>query len=112
MILVEGTSEKFNLGFLNRIPEKYQDNIKKAYYLLKDEGCKSVYLFGSMVTGNIRDNSDIDIGIKGLPEGKFFRAYSTLMFDLGVEFDLVDFDFSKDFFSLLEDLGEIIEIGW
>jgi predicted nucleotidyltransferase len=38
------------------IPGKYQDDIKKAAILLKNEGCKAVYLFGSMVTGKIHTN--------------------------------------------------------
>jgi predicted nucleotidyltransferase len=96
---------------LNKIPEKYQEDIKKATDLLKNEGCKTVYLFGSMVTGKVHQNSDIDIGIKGLPAEKFFKAYSRLYMNLDNEVDLVDFDYDDQFFSLLERLGEIVEIG-
>jgi len=45
------------------IPPKYQRDIEIAKNLLKNEGCKTVFLFGSMVTGKIHDKSDIDIGI-------------------------------------------------
>jgi predicted nucleotidyltransferase len=45
---------------MNKIPENYQQDIIKAQKILKDEGCKTIYLFGSMVTGKIHDNSDID----------------------------------------------------
>ena len=45
------------------IPQKYKNDVEKAPSLLKSEGCEAVYLFGSLVTGNIRDDSDIDIGI-------------------------------------------------
>jgi predicted nucleotidyltransferase len=96
---------------LNKIPERYQEDIKKATNLLKNEGCKTVYLFGSMVTGKIHQNSDIDIGIKGLPAEKFFKVYSKLYMNLDNEVDLVDFDYDNQFFSLLERLGEIVEIG-
>ena len=95
----------------NNIPQKYQENIQEAYNLLKNEGCKNVYLFGSMITGRIYDHSDIDIGIKGLPPERFFRVYSKLLFNFDIEFDLVDFDFSRDFFTLLESLDEVVEIG-
>jgi len=61
--------------FNTNIPEKYQQEIKKACYLLKNKGCKNVYLFGSMVTGKIHAFSDIDIGIKGLPPEKFIIEY-------------------------------------
>ena len=96
---------------IDRIPEKYQEDIKKANNFLKNEGCKTVFLFGSMVTGKIHDKSDIDIGIKGLPPEKFFKVYSKLYMNLDNEFHLVDFDCDNDFFSLLQRLGEVVEVG-
>ena len=93
------------------IPEKYREDIKKAHFFLKNEGCKSVFLFGSLVTGNIHDNSDIDIGIKGLPPEKFFKVYSKLYMNLNNEFHLVDFDYENDFYSLLSKHGEVVEVG-
>lgn len=96
---------------LNTIPEKYQDDIKKAAYLLKNEGCQAVFLFGSMVTGKINQNSDIDIGIMGLPPKKFLSVYSSLDKELSNRIDLVDFDLHKDFYVLLDSLGEVVEIG-
>jgi predicted nucleotidyltransferase len=96
---------------IENLPEKYREDIKKATYLLKNAGSKSVYLFGSMVTGKIHDNSDIDIGIKGLPPEDFFKVYSRLYMDFDNEIDLIDFDYDNDMFSLLERLGEIIEVG-
>jgi predicted nucleotidyltransferase len=93
------------------IPQRYRTDIEKAAGLLKKEGCKTVYLFGSMVTGKIHQNSDIDIGIKGLPAEKFFKVYSKLYMDLDNKVDLVDFDYDNQFFSLLEKIGEIVEIG-
>ena len=94
------------------IPEKYREDIKKAHFFLKNEGCKSVFLFGSLVTGNIHDNSDIDIGIKGLPPEKFFKVYSKLYMNLNSEFHLVDFDYENDLYSLLNKHGEVVEVGW
>jgi predicted nucleotidyltransferase len=95
----------------SRIPVKYQEDIQKAVNFLKNEGCKSVFLFGSLVTGKIHQNSDIDIGIKGLPPKKFFKVYAHLDNDLRNKIDLVDFDLHKDFYSLLNSLDETIEIG-
>src|SRR5215510_1888096 len=96
---------------IDKIPEKYQKDIKKANNFLKNEGCRTVFLFGSLVTGNNNENSDIDIGIKGLPPEKFFKAYSKLYMNLDNEFHLVDFDYESDFFYLLEKQGEVIEVG-
>jgi predicted nucleotidyltransferase len=96
---------------LNKIPENYQEDIKTAANLLKNEGCKAIFLFGSMVTGKIHQNSDIDIGITGLPPKKFFRVYANLDKKLSNKVDLVDFDLHKDLYALLNNLGEVVEIG-
>ena len=93
------------------IPAKYRKDIEIATDLLKNEGCQSVYLFGSLVTGKNHDESDIDIGIKGLPKGKFFEVYSRLYFDIENKIDLVDFDLNSDFYSMLNRIGEVIQIG-
>ena len=93
------------------IPQKYQEDIKKATSLLKNEGCKTVYLFGSMVTGKIHNDSDIDIGISGLPPQKYFRVYANLDRELTNKVDLVDFDLNNDFYNLLNTLGEVVELG-
>jgi len=93
------------------VPQKYQKDIEIATNLLKNEGCQSVYLFGSLVTGKIHQNSDIDIGIKGLPAEKFFRVYATLDNNLSNAVDLIDFDENNKFFELLYSLGEVVEIG-
>jgi len=98
----------FNLA---EIPGQYRKDIRIAADLLKKEGCESVYLFGSMVTGKIRGTSDIDIGIKGLSPEKFFSVCGKLYLSLTNEVDVVDFDKSKDFYALLERLEEVVKIG-
>ena len=93
------------------IPLKYRQDIDSIAKLLKDEGCEAIYLFGSLVTGNIHDNSDIDIGIKGVPEGKFFDVYSKVYCNYDNKIDLVNFDANNDFYSMLNKIGEIVQIG-
>jgi predicted nucleotidyltransferase len=93
------------------IPSKYQKDIDIATNFLKNEGCQSIYLFGSLVTGKIHQNSDIDIGIKGLPPEKFIRVYAKLDNNVSNTIDLVDFDENDKFYNLLNSLGEIVEIG-
>jgi predicted nucleotidyltransferase len=96
---------------IHKIPEKYQEDIETATSLLKNEGCTTVYLFGSIVTGKMHENSDIDIGIKGLPSRKFFGVYAELDRKLSNKIDLVDFDECAEFYNMLESLGEVVEIG-
>jgi predicted nucleotidyltransferase len=93
------------------IPSKYRQDIENATILLKKEGSNAVFLFGSLVTGKIREESDIDMGIKGLPRDKFINLYSKLYFDFDNKIDLVDFDENDDFYSLLNNLGEVVQIG-
>ena len=93
------------------IPQKYRQDIEKAKVFLKNEGCRDIFLFGSLVTGKIREDSDIDMGIKGIPDGKFLQLYSRLYFDFDTKIDLVDFDTNADFYSMLNGLGEVIQIG-
>ena len=93
------------------VPQKYKKDIEKATNLLKNEGCQSIYLFGSLVTGKNHDSSDIDIGIKGFPKGKFFEICSKVYFALDNEIDIVNFDADDDFYTFLDRIGEVVKIG-
>ena len=96
---------------LEKIPVKYQEDIRKATNLLKNEGCKTVFLFGSLVTGKIHEDSDIDIGISGLPPQKYLKVYAKLDREVSSKVDLVDFDTNEDLYSLLDSIGEVVAIG-
>jgi len=93
------------------IPQRYQKDIEIATNLLKEEGCQSIYLFGSLVTGKNHEGSDIDIGIKGLPKGKFFETCAKVYFAMDNDIDIVDFDKNFDFYTMLNRIGEVIQIG-
>jgi len=93
------------------LPDTYKKDIQKAVEILKNEGCKEIYLFGSLVTGKYHDNSDIDIGIKGIPFDKFFYVYGKLGFDADHVIELTDFDDSKEFFEIVNRHKEIVKIG-
>ena len=93
------------------IPENFKRDIDIAVEILRNEGCIAIYLFGSLVTGNIHEKSDIDIGIMGLPPRKFFRVYAKLDDKVNNNIDLVDFDTQDKFYELLDSLGEVVKIG-
>lgn len=82
-----------------------------AANLLKKAGCTEVFLFGSQATGRAHSGSDVDLGVKGLPPKLFFRMHWQLEDALNMKVDLVDFDFQKDFFELLQRIGELKKIG-
>lgn len=83
----------------------------RAAKILKDAGCTEIYLFGSQTNGKVGKNSDVDLGVKGLPAQSFFGIHYDLEIALNMRVDLVDFDYQKDFFSLLKRHGELQKIG-
>jgi predicted nucleotidyltransferase len=93
------------------IAEQLQPEIKKAVLILKDAGAGKVYIFGSALTGKFNSDSDIDLGISGLPPESFFSVYSRLASSINRNIDLVDFDKESDFFNMLNEIKEVEEIG-
>ena len=85
--------------------------LSKATDILKNAGCTEIYLFGSQATGHAHSNSDVDLGVKGLPPKLFFLTHSDLEEALHMPVDLVDFDYQNDFFDLLQRSGELKKIG-
>ena len=82
-----------------------------AIKILKNAGCSEVYLLGSQSTGRANENSDVDLGVRGLPSSSFFCIHYDLEQALRMPVDLVDFDYQKDFFELLQRDGELKKIG-
>ncbi len=97
---------------LNNLPYSFQEDIKKATKILKENGAKEVFIFGSIANGKFNENSDIDIAVKGLKENDFYRIASILMFELENEFDLIDLDDKENRFSqMLLKIGGLLKIG-
>lgn len=84
---------------LSNLPYSYQEDIKKATQILKENGTKEVFIFGSIANDKFNENSDIDIAVRGLNEKDFYRVASILMFELENEIDLVDLDDKTNRFS-------------
>lgn len=97
---------------LKNLPYFYQKDIKKAIQILKENGAKEVFIFGSIANGKFNENSDIDIAVKGLKEDEFYKIASILMFELENEFDLIDLDDKENSFSqMLLKVGGLLKIG-
>ena len=97
---------------INNLPYSYQEDIKKAIQILKDNGATEIFIFGSIAKGNINENSDIDIAIKGLNAKDFYRVASVLMFELENKFDLIDLDDKENRFSqMLLKVGGLLKVG-
>ncbi len=97
---------------LNNLPYSYKEDIQKATKILKENGAKEVFIFGSIINGKFNKNSDIDIAVKGLNEKDFYRVASILMFELQNKFDLIDLDDKNNSFSqMLLKVGELLKVG-
>lgn len=100
------------LDKIRNLPHSYQEDIKKATQILKENGAKEVFIFGSIVNWKFNENSDIDIAVRGLNEKDFYRVASILMFELLNEFDLIDLDDKENRFSqMLLKVGGLLKVG-
>ncbi len=94
---VKGTAE---------FPDKYKGDIEKAIEILKNGGCKDIFLFGSISVGDYKEKSDVDLAIKGCPSGRFFHLLGKLLFELNYSVDLFNLDNQDAFSNYLEKSGE------
>jgi predicted nucleotidyltransferase len=89
------------------IPDILQADVSKAVQILKEEGCTEVYLFGSGATGRVRAESDVDLAVRGCPQGHFFSIVGRLLWELERPVDLVNLDAQDAFAQYLEKAGEL-----
>jgi len=85
--------------------------IKNVANILKRYGAREVYLFGSASTGNVREDSDIDLAISGLPPEKYFPAFSEAQRLLERPLDLIDLDTSTLFTEYLKKKGKLRRVA-
>lgn len=69
-----------------------QQRIRDAAARLRERGATAVYLFGSSARGPLRDDSDIDLAVTGLPAGVFFKAVAEASRIVGRAVDVVPLD--------------------
>ncbi|MEW6261789.1 MAG: nucleotidyltransferase domain-containing protein [Thermodesulfobacteriota bacterium] len=85
--------------------------IDLAGAILKAAGAKEVYLFGSAATGTLREGSDIDLAVLGLPPGIFFRTMGQVSCAINRPIDLVDLDEDTPFTRYLREEGELVRVA-
>lgn len=85
--------------------------VEQAAAALKEAGAREVYIFGSAATGPLREGSDIDLAIEGLPPERFWDAMSRAADVLRRPLDLIDLDEDTPFTRYLKEAGELIRVG-
>lgn len=91
--------------------EELRQAILRAAAALMKLGAKEVYVFGSAATGKMREGSDVDFAVSGLPPKVFFRAMSDAADALGRELDLIDLDDDNPFTRYLREEGELQRVA-
>lgn len=92
-------------------PKIYQKDIDTAVNILKEEGCQEVYIFGSIASGDVKADSDIDIAVKGIKKGSFFKVYAKLVNALEHKIDFVDLNSNKRFTKHIFEIGDIVRVA-
>ena len=93
------------------IPEEYRADIARAVEICKVEGCRDVFIFGSVAAGRHRSQSDLDIAVRGCPPEHFYRLLGRLMDELTHPVDLVDLDLETRVTEFLEQEGQLVHVG-
>ena len=94
-----------------RIPMEYRSDVERAVVISKEEGCREVYVFGSVAVGDTGPRSDLDIAVRGCPPERFYRLLGRLMDELLHTVDLVDLDVETRVAEFLEEEGQLIHVG-
>jgi predicted nucleotidyltransferase len=86
-------------------------SLEAAVAALKAAGAREVYLFGSAAKGALRENSDVDLAVSGLPPGLFFHAMGAAHDALDRPLDLIDLDQDNPFTRYLRRKGALVRVG-
>lgn len=85
--------------------------IDRAAGILREQGAREVYLFGSAATGRLRDGSDIDLAVSGLAPERFLHAMGLAADVLDRPLSLVDLDEDTPFTRYLRAEGGLQRVG-
>ncbi len=88
-----------------------KDRIHAAAEALKAAGAREVYVFGSAVTSRLRDDSDVDLAVAGLPPERFLEAMGRAARALRRPVDLVDLDEVNPFTDYLRRKGRLQRVA-
>lgn len=85
--------------------------LEQAIAELKAAGAREVYVFGSAARGTLREFSDVDLAVSGLPPEVYFRVLARAASLLKRPVDLVDLDEDSPFTRYLKSEGELRRVG-
>jgi len=92
------------------VPEAFRADIQRAIHILKEAGCTEIYLFGSLARGEAREDSDIDLAVRGCPKKAMFHLRGRLLLELEHLVDLVRLDPSDRFAVFLQKTEKLVPL--
>ena len=93
------------------IPPEYRSDVARTVHICKAEGCRDVFIFGSVATGRYRPRSDLDIAVRGCPPERFYHLLGRLMDELTHAVDLVDLYTEIRVAEFLKQEGQLVHVG-
>lgn len=95
---------------LSKLPEEFQQDLSCAVGILKNAGCKEIFLFGSLITGSYREDSDLDLAIRGCSPENYFELLGKLLTSLSRPVDLINLDRDDAFSRYLLEEGDLYRL--
>jgi predicted nucleotidyltransferase len=96
---------------INQIPASHRHDVEKALEILKDAGCREIYIFGSLVDGTVTPKSDIDLAVKGIPPEFYFKVLARLIMQLDHPVDLIDLEEDNRFSKMIRREGNLRRVN-
>lgn len=93
------------------LPDELKREISVAAEILLSDGCREVYLFGSLANGDYTSESDIDLATIGLPKARFFSTYAKILSRVRRRVDLIALDYDQDFGNRLKSSGVVSRVA-
>jgi predicted nucleotidyltransferase len=96
---------------IDQIPASHRHDVEKALEILKDAGCREIYIFGSLVDGTVTPKSDIDLAVKGIPPEFYFKVLARLIMQLDHPVDLIDLEEDNRFSKMIRREGNLRRVN-
>jgi predicted nucleotidyltransferase len=96
---------------IHQIPASHRHDVEKALEILREAGCREIYIFGSLVDGTVTPKSDIDLAVKGIPPEFYFKVLARLIMQLDHPVDLIDLEEDNRFSKMIRREGNLRRVN-